>query len=190
MCLSSTCSGSTWLVTVTVVTASLSELGRARWPSTMFVLENARYCKNTTYLSSSVVWLQQEGQARAADSCMFICLSPHSSFCLLYRFIHSFIPSIQPMVFPSLHPLLIFCNHPSIHPCFYVPIHPSTHHLRIINILHFHHLSIHPLTHPRYPSLQLSYSPPSGLHSCTLSLNSSTLFTNLSMRLYIFPSLL
>ena len=125
MCLSSTCSGSTWLVTVTVVTASLSELGRARWPSTMFVLENARYCKNTTYLSSSVVWLQQEGQARAADSCMFICLSPHSSFCLLYRFIHSFIPSIQPMVFPSLHPLLIFCNHPSIHPSIHVSMYPS-----------------------------------------------------------------
>lgn len=39
----------TWLLTATEVTASLSELARVRWRSTMFAQENARYREQSKY---------------------------------------------------------------------------------------------------------------------------------------------
>lgn len=103
ICLLSTCSGSIWLVTATVVTASLSELGRAQWPSTMFVLENARYSKKH-HISEQLCCLTATRRK-----------SPNSSFWLLYPFIviHPAIiicASFHPSNPSSLHPLIIFCN--------------------------------------------------------------------------------
>lgn len=145
--------------------------------------------KNTTYLSSSVVWLQQEGKAKfkLLAALSIHCHPPsHDNLC--------FLPSIQPIIITSfnyiLQPFQLFI-HPFVPPFFCFIIHPSIHvsmypsiPLQIIFTLSPSFIStIHPSIHP---SIQLSYSLLSGLHSCSLSLTSSTLFTKLSMCLYNF----
>lgn len=102
VCLLSTCSGSTWLVTVTAVTASPSELARVQWPSMMFAQENARYSENATCLAT--------GRKRKS-----FWLTQTSSFCLAVSFIHSSIH--QPLVWSLtvlIHPLLHYFVHPLV----------------------------------------------------------------------------
>lgn len=141
MCFLSICSGSTWWVTATVVTASPSELARVRWPSTMFVLENARYIEDrTAYLSNSV------------------CLSIHPLFFVspptMLSSIHPFTCqsylSSSPLKLPSIHPSVprsVLTSFNDLLQPFHLFLHPF-----LLSIFHSF-ISLHPL---HYPSIQPS----------------------------------
>lgn len=101
VCLPSTFLGSTWLVTATAVTASLSELAKVQWPSTMSVQGNVRYIKKPKLISSAAVWLHQ----------MKLVFTLDPSF--THPFFHRLLNTDHLLFHSFSH------SHPSIHPTLY-----------------------------------------------------------------------
>lgn len=112
VCLLSTFLGSTWLVTATAVTASLSELAKVQWPSTMSVQGNVRYIEKLKLISSTAVWLHQMKLVFTLDPSFthpFFHRLLHTDHLLFHSFSHSH---------PSIHPSIPLCINPPLHVAF------------------------------------------------------------------------
>lgn len=112
VCLLSTFLGSIWLVTATAVTASLSELAKVQWPSTMSVQGNVRYIEKLKLISSTAVWLHQMKLVFTLDPSFthpFFHRLLHTDHLLFHSFSHSH---------PSIHPSIPLCINPPLHVAF------------------------------------------------------------------------
>lgn len=101
VCLLSTFLGSTWLVTATAVTASLSELAKVQWPSTMSARGNVRYIEKPKLISSAAVWLHQMKLVFTLDPSFthpFFHHLLHTDHLLFHSFSHSH-SSIHPTLY-------------------------------------------------------------------------------------------
>lgn len=107
VCLLSTFLDSTWLVTATAVTASLSELAKVQWPSTMSVQGNVRYIEKPKLISSAAVWLHQM---------KVFTLDPSFTHPFFHRLLHT--DNLLFHSFSHSHPSIPLCINPPLHVAF------------------------------------------------------------------------
>lgn len=110
VCLLSTFLGSIWLVTATAVTASLSELAKVQWPSTMSVQGNVRYIEKLKLISlSCLITLDEVGFYSGPQLYTSFLPPPPSHRSSSFSFI-----------FPlsSIHPSIPLCINPPLHVAF------------------------------------------------------------------------